>query len=96
MQFTWDESKKAANPKRHPGVTFEMGIEAFDDPNQVVELDCLVEGQQRYHLIGLSGGLILVVVVYVDHSVPGNEVIRLISVRRAVKYEERLYEKQFE
>jgi uncharacterized DUF497 family protein len=54
-----------------------------------------IEQKQRYHLIGLCAGLILLVVVFVERSEAGEEVIRIISVRKALKYEEKLYEGQF-
>jgi uncharacterized DUF497 family protein len=43
----------------------------------------------------MTRDLILLLVVFVDRSDPGAEVIRLISARRAVDYEEHIYQDQF-
>ncbi len=63
-------------------------------PNQIVAEKYFVEGEQRYQIIGMTKGLVLLLVVYVDHSNPNVEVIRIISARKAVALEEELYEEQ--
>jgi uncharacterized DUF497 family protein len=52
-------------------------------PNQIVAEKYFVEGEQRYQIIGMTKGLVLLLVVYVDHSNPN-----------AVALEEELYEEQ--
>ena len=49
-------------------------------------------GEQRFQIIGMTRNLLLVVVVFV---VPGSDVIRIVSARKAVDYEESIYHDQF-
>jgi uncharacterized DUF497 family protein len=73
MRFTWDEKKKAAHPKKHQGVTFEQARGVFDDPAHVI-LDnyyIMDDGEQRQQAIGMSGKLLLLLVVFVDRSADG-------------------------
>jgi uncharacterized DUF497 family protein len=52
------------------------------------------EGEQRHLAIGMTLDLVLVVVVFVDRSDPLFEVIHIISARKAVAYEQSIYEDQ--
>lgn len=36
VRFTCDPEKKRRNALAHPGITFEMATEVFEDPNRVV------------------------------------------------------------
>ena len=49
-------------------------------------------GEQRFQIIGMTRGLVLLLVVFAE---PGSDVIRLISARKAVDYEESIYNDQF-
>ncbi len=97
MRFAWDEIKKAANASRHPGITFEMAQEVFLDPNQVRSDNYFYseDGEQRYIVIGLTKGLLLVVVVFVEQDERDEEIIRIISARKAENYEKKAYNDQF-
>ena len=53
------------------------------------------DGELRYQIIGMARKLVLLLVVFVDRSEPDVEVIHLISARKAVGYEESIYEDQF-
>ncbi len=66
----------------------------FSDPNQIVAENHFVDGEQRYQIIGMTKGLLLLLVVYVDHSNPDVAVIRIISAGKAVALEEELSEEQ--
>jgi uncharacterized DUF497 family protein len=96
MRFTWDVKKKAANPRKHSGVTFEQAREVFNDPAHVILENYYIaeEGEQRQQAIGMSGKLLLLVVVFVDRSTDG-ETIHIISARKANTYDKRVYEDQF-
>ena len=50
--------------------------------------------EQRYLAIGMTRSLLLVVVVFVDRSEPAVEIIHIISARKAVAYEQSIYEDQ--
>ena len=68
--------------------------EIFDDPNHVVGENYFMEetGEQRSQMIGMTRNLALLLVVFVE---PGSDVIRIISARKAVDYEESIYNGQF-
>ena len=96
MRFTWDRTKSERNRRVH-GVSFETAAEVFDDPHHVVGDSCFMEsaGEQRYQVIGMTRNLVLLLVVFADRSQPDVEVIRIISARKAVDYEESIYNDQF-
>jgi uncharacterized DUF497 family protein len=85
--------KEARNLRDH-GISFATAQEVFSDPNQVVSENYFVEGEQRYQIIGMTKGLVLLLVIYVDHSNPDREIIRIISARKAEAFEVSLYEDQ--
>jgi uncharacterized DUF497 family protein len=60
----------------------------FDDPNHIVGENYFIEeeGEQRCEVIGMTRRLALLLVVFVDRSDPGAEVIHLISALKAVDY----------
>jgi uncharacterized DUF497 family protein len=95
-RFKWDTAKAERNKRVH-GISFETAQEAFDDPNQVAAENYFIgsDGEQRYQVIGMTRSLMLLLVVFVDRSEPGAEVIHIISARKAVGYEESIYEDQF-
>jgi uncharacterized protein len=95
VRFTWDAKKAETNLRRH-GVSFEAASEIFRDPYHIVVEDIADESEQRYNAVGLSRGVMLLMVVFVDRSAPGMEVFHIISARKAVAYEESQYQDQFD
>ena len=93
MRFTWDSAKARRNQKFH-GVSFTTAAQIFDDPNHLVGDNYYMEetGEQRFQIIGMTRNLMLLLVVFVE---PGGDVIRFISARKAVDYEESIYNDQF-
>jgi uncharacterized DUF497 family protein len=92
--FTWDPAKAKRNRRAH-GVSFETATEIFADPFIVTNQDKTDECEQRWHAIGMSGALALLLVVFVERSTPELEVIRIISARKATHYEQSIYKEQF-
>ncbi len=86
--FEWDDFKTQQNLAKHD-VSFVEATTVFldllsitvDDPDHS-------QGEQRYIIIGYSNRGRLLVVIYVDRG----DNIRIISARRATKYERRTYE----
>jgi uncharacterized DUF497 family protein len=70
-------------------------VEVFADPNQISGDSYLVHGEERRQIIGMTHGLVLLLVVFVDRSKPGIEILRIVSARKAVAYEQSAYEDQF-
>ncbi len=86
MNFTWDPRKAASNKKKH-GVSFGEATTVFGDPLALAVEDAV--DPERTLLLGMSERLRVLVVVHVEQ---GDEVIRLISARRATSHERRRYE----
>ncbi|MBN1959700.1 MAG: BrnT family toxin [Deltaproteobacteria bacterium] len=89
LQFEWDNQKNALNQKRH-GVSFEVAVLIFNDPNIVTFLDTRIDyGEDRWISIGMAGQTVLIVVHTLREGYDGEEVIRIISARKATTSEER-------
>ncbi|HUE05249.1 MAG TPA: BrnT family toxin [Bryobacteraceae bacterium] len=89
MLFEWDEDKNRRNLAKHK-VSFETAKSVFDDPRALSIQDRVVEGEERWRTVGMvSGALLLVAYTYPD--VGSDEVIRLISARKAIPHERRAY-----
>lgn len=90
MRFTWDPTKAATNHAKH-GVSFAEAEAAFDDPLAIEMPDDRRDyGEERWMLIGISAGrLLLVTVCFTEDEERG--VIRIISARPATATERRLY-----
>ncbi|MGP1586243.1 MAG: BrnT family toxin [Schwartzia sp. (in: firmicutes)] len=90
MEFEWDEAKNQLNQRKH-GISFEevqsvfedVYAILFDDPDHSQEED-------RFLMIGRSERKGICIV---SHCYRGeNERIRIISARKATKYERKFYE----
>jgi uncharacterized DUF497 family protein len=90
MIFEWDSEKAKINLQRH-NISFEDACLAFDDENLVDAKDEPHSHEElRFNLIGLTEkGLLFV--VYTER---GDDVIRIISARKANKFEEEIYVKE--
>ena len=91
MQFEWDEHKNKRNQRKH-GLSFETAALVFRDPDVLSELDRRYQDiEERWHSIGRIG----TTVIYVSHTVVesehGEEIIRIISARKATSVEQRNY-----
>ena len=65
----------------------------------LVELDRIEGGEQRWQTLGLVGGVLLLLVAHTVQDEDENEVdevIRIISARRADRKEKRRYEKEYQ
>jgi uncharacterized protein len=85
MEFEWNEAKRLANLDKH-GIDFIDVPEVFDGDIVTVEDDRYSYGEQRFVTFGLLQGRV-VAVVHTDRG----ESIRIISARKATKYEQRTY-----
>jgi len=91
MLFSWDEKKNAINRRKHH-VSFETATVVFDDPHQLLIFDRVVDGEERWHTIGLVDGVLLLLVVHTMEEEDGKELFCFISARRAEPHERRLYD----
>ena len=88
MRFEWDDKKEEANIRKH-GIDFSTAALVFNDENRLDLYDEIhSESEDRYITIGMVGGIAYVVfVVYTERE----EIIRLISARKATRLERSLY-----
>lgn len=90
MQFEWDEIKNKSNREKH-GVWFEEAETVFQDNLARVFYDeDHSEDEDRFVIIGQSSSARVLMVVHCYRR--DNEVIRLISARKATKNERGFYE----
>lgn len=92
MKFAWDKSKAALNKQKH-GVSFEEAQTAFDDCEALRIFDPdHSEDEDRFLLLGMSAVLRLLVVCHCYRE--NDELIRIISARKATKKEASTYERR--
>lgn len=92
IRFEWDDAKATANRRKH-GVSFEEARTAFFDEDALLITDEEHSAREdRFVLLGMSGLLRTLVVCHCYRE--GDEVIRIISARKATKAERRQYEER--
>lgn len=94
MRFTWDENKNRANRAKHR-VSFETATFVFEDAAALIERDRVTDGEERWNAIGMVGSLMLLTVCHAYRGSDGEEVIRIISARKADRHEREKYYRQF-
>lgn len=88
ITFVWNDEKARINPINHAGVTFQQAAEAFFDPLLIV-VDASRNDETRDAIIGLDRRWNLLYVVYIERE---NDIIRIISARKATRQEREQYE----
>jgi len=92
IRFEWDPGKATSNERKH-GVSFAEASTAFyDESGLVIEDPGHSEAEDRFILLGLSAAVRLVVVVHCFRE--ADDVIRIISARKATPAESREYQAQ--
>lgn len=87
MNFEWDEEKNKENIRKH-GFDFADAWEIFEAPIRAV-LDTREDyGEDRWNGIGFLGNRIVVVIF----TQSDENTIRIISLRKALKYERKKFE----
>ncbi len=94
LHFTWDENKNVINQRKH-GISFEEARGVFGDENAILfdDPDHSAE-EERFLIIGLAEikGVCIVSHCYRDDE----NMIRIISARKATKNEKRIYQEGWE
>lgn len=94
IQFVWDEDKAKANVRKH-GVSFEEASSVFADENARLKHDPEHSDEEdRFIILGFSSTLRILVVCHVYRQ--GDQVIRLISARKATRNERKQYGREYE
>ena len=92
VRFEWDPHKDQANQRKH-GLSFDQAVELFTGDNDYLEIydEGHSDEEDRFIAIGLIRAGV-VVVVYTERR---EDVIRLVSARRATKKEVLLLRQYF-
>jgi len=92
ISFAWDKEKNIANKKKH-GISFEEAQSVFVDENALMIHDpdhsC---DEDRFILLGLSASIRLMVVCHCYRE--DDDIIRIISARKATRIEQKRYWKR--
>ena len=89
MRYVWDPAKDVLNRRKH-GLALADGIPALDDPGRQSWIDDRYDyGEIRLVTAGRNGEKVLIVVsTEREPDDDGEEIVRIISVRKAKPYEE--------
>ena len=88
MQYEWDEAKNRKNVAKH-GLSFEDAEAVLTGPCVTFEDDRFDYGEERLVTLGLLAGRVVVIA----HS-PRDEGTRIISMRKANRSEQKIYQKR--
>ncbi len=89
MQFTWDNAKRETNLAKH-GFDFVDAETVFSGATFTFEDDRFAYGEHRFITLGMLRGVVAVI-AYTEQDA----LIRVISMRKATKHEQRIYFQSF-
>ena len=94
LLFSWDDKKAIENLKKH-NVSFVVASSVFLDSQALIDFNMEDNKEDRFNIIGtaISGVLFVVFVERVNFK--KQNIIRLISARRATKKEVKRYVDKF-
>jgi uncharacterized protein len=91
VKFEWDERKNEMNAQKH-GVVFDDAVLAFDDPRCLIYPERVEAEEARWHAIGaVNGSYLFLTVVHTYRERGAEQIVRIISARRATTQERKLY-----
>jgi len=94
IRFEWDATKDAANQRKRR-VSFEEAATVFEDDHALLQEDEEhAEEEERFVLLGLSAVSRILIVCHCYRE--SDEIIRIISARRADRLERRDYQQRLE
>ena len=85
MKFEWDENKRKLNIQKH-GIDFEDAKRVFEGISLTFQDNRFDYGEQRL----ITMGLLYEIVIVIAHT-EIDETIRIISMRKATKNEQKLF-----
>jgi uncharacterized protein len=88
VTYEWDRAKNRSNFAKH-GLDFEDAEQVFTGPCVTFEDDRFDYGEERLITLGLLAGR----VVIIAHA-PHGEVTRIISMRKANRREQKIYQER--
>jgi uncharacterized DUF497 family protein len=90
MRFVWDEKKNRRNRTKHK-ISFETAALVFEDPNALSIQDRFVAGEERWQTLGRADGMVILLVAHTFYEEDEEEVVRIVSARKATPRERRIY-----
>jgi uncharacterized DUF497 family protein len=90
-----DGAKAKTNERKH-GVRFDDAMLVFVDPYALTEQDRVESGELRWQTIGLAGGVVLLLVAHTIRDERADEIICIISARKAARKECKRYDENRE
>ncbi len=91
IYFEWDDAKAATNLSKH-GISFEEARTVFyDEQARLISDPDHSENEDRFILLGLSSTLKILIVCHCYRS--DDNIIRIISARKATTQEIKVYQK---
>ncbi len=93
--FEWDEAKAESNRRKH-GVSFDLAVQVFDDPHGMAKQDRIEDGEPRWQTIGMVEGVVVLLVGHTVQEEEFDEIIRIITARKATRKERERYEENRE
>ncbi len=92
MKFEWSDEKNKLNIEKHQ-VSFEEAKEVFSDPMHISKLDHRFDYfEERWITLGATLQDTILVVANMFFDEDGEEIIRIISARKANQKERSFYE----
>ena len=92
MKFEWNKEKSLRNFQKH-GISFEEAKEVFKDPFHISKLDHRFDYlEERWITLGSTSKDKILVVANMFFDENGEEIIRIISARKANQKERKFYE----
>lgn len=88
ITFVWNDEKAQINSRKHDGVTFQQAASAFFDPFLKV-VDASRNNEARDAIIGMDTSWVVLFVVHIEFE---DDIIRIISARKATRQERNYYE----
>lgn len=92
MQIIWDQNKNQSNRLKH-NISFEVASLVFEDPFQINIMDRIENGEERWQTLRMVGNVVLLLVAHTSAEQENEEVVRIISARKATRKERQKYEK---
>ena len=91
MRILWDQNKSQSNQVKHK-VSFEIAGLVFEDPFHLSTLERIENGEERWQTLGMVGNVVVLLVAHTHTEQNGEEVVRIISARKATRKERQRYE----
>ena len=89
MRIEWDEQKRKSNMKKH-GFDFVDAVKVFEGATFTMRDDRFDYSENRFLTLGMLEGIIIVIA-----HLEEDDLIRIISMRKATKNEQKIYFKGF-